>query len=85
MPADCPKRASLACQTGTDEPTDAPLDGGPLLWLQVISGTVNLNGSDAVPERLQQGDGLGFQRMDAVIDDLSAADAEADILLFALP
>ena len=24
--ADCPKRASLACQTGTDEPTDAPLD-----------------------------------------------------------
>ena len=46
---------------------------------------MNLNGSDAVPERLQQGDGLGFQRMDAVIDDLSAADAEADILLFALP
>ena len=62
-----------------------PSAGGPLLWLQVISGTVNLNGSDAVPERLQQGDGLGFQRMDAVIDDLSAADAEADILLFALP
>lgn len=62
-----------------------PSTGGPLLWLQVISGTVNLNGSDAVPERLQQGDGLGFHRMDAVIDDLSAADAEADILLFALP
>ena len=61
-----------------------PSTGGPLLWLQVINGTVNLNGGDAVPERLQQGDGLGFQRMDAVIDGLSAADAEADVLLFAL-
>ena len=62
-----------------------PASGGPLLWLQVISGTVHLHGSDAVPEHLQQGDGLGFHRMDAVIDELSAADAEADILLFALP
>ena len=61
-----------------------PATGGSLLWLQVINGTVNLNGSDAVPKRLQQGDGLGFHRMDAVIDDLSAAEAEADVLLFAL-
>ena len=61
-----------------------PATGGSLLWLQVINGTVNLNGSDAVPERLQQGDGLGFHRMDAVIDDLSAADAEADVLLLSL-
>ena len=61
-----------------------PSTGGPLLWLQVINGTVKLNGSDAVPERLQQGDGLGFHRMDAVVDDLCAADPEADLLLFAL-
>ena len=51
-------------------------------WLQLIDGAVEVSGTDGAPQRLERGDGLGWQG--ATNLTLSSESTAADLLLFSL-
>ena len=60
-----------------------PDEGGDLLWLQVIDGSISWPEMGDDPVRLKRGDGVGIPRQDPRIQQLQAEEEKTDVLLFA--
>lgn len=70
-------------QPQADQSLPIPLAATSLGWLQVIDGSLHLEGGDGLePEQLQRGDGLGFAA--GTLQAIKAIGAKADLLLFDL-
>lgn len=67
----------------TEQSLPIPASPSGLAWLQVIAGTLRLEGLDqSGPERLRSGDGLGFSA--GTLEAIRAIGGDADLLLFDL-
>ena len=61
-----------------------PGNGGDLLWLQMINGSISWSEAGDNPGQLSRGDGVGLRRDDPRLQHLRAAGQNTDALLFAL-
>ena len=61
-----------------------PAEGGSMLWLQLIDGTLSWTSEQGEPATLTKGDGVGLHRDDPRLERLLGAGSGADVLLFAM-